>query len=408
MTPSEEGPKLRRAVTLPLLVFYGLGVTIGAGIYVLIGETVAEAGVFAPTSFLLAALIMAFSAGSFCELSGRHPKSAGEAIYVEAGFARPALTLLTGGLIILAAIISAAAIAVGGTGYILTLVDLPPFVILIGCVVLLGIVAAWGIVESVTFAAIFTVIEVLGLLAIIGAGIFGEPEMIRRVPEVIPPISDGAAWTSVFLASLIAFFAFIGFDDVVNLAEETKNPTRTLPLGIIITLVVATFLYFAVSTIAVLSVPIDALAQSTAPISLIFGHLTGLPPYLITAIAIVATLNGVIILIIMASRVIYGLGERGRLPEVLARVHPVTRTPILATAIVTLAVLALALWFPLGVLAERATQSILLVFTLVNAALIQIKRRGDPAPSDAVEVPMVFPVLGLLGSLVMLLGPVFF
>lgn len=407
MNAGTEGPTLRRAVSLPLLVFYGLGVTIGAGIYVLIGETVAEAGIFAPTSFLLAAVIMAFSAGSFCELSGRHPQSAGEAIYVEAGFARPALTLLTGGLLIAAAVISAAAIAVGGTGYILTVVDLPQYVVLIACVAVLGAVAAWGIVESVTFAAIFTVIEVLGLLAIIGAGVLGEPGIILRVPEVVPPLGDGGAWSSVFLASLVAFFAFIGFDDVVNLAEETRNPRRTLPWGIVITLIVATFLYFAVSAIAVLAVPLDELAQSTAPITLIFGHLTGLPPYLITAIAIVATLNGVIILIIMASRVIYGLGERGRLPKGLARVHPVTRTPVVATVIVTVAVLALALWFPLGALAERATQSILLVFTLVNAALIRIKRRGDPAPPDAVIVPMVFPVLGLLGSLVMLVGPLF-
>ena len=109
----------------------------------------------------------------------------------------------------------------------------------------------------------------------------------------------------------------------------------------------------------------------------------------------------------MASRVIYGLGETGRLPKVLAQVHPKTRTPVLATAIVTLAVLVLALWFPLGVLAERATQSILLVFTLVNAALIQIKRRRDPAPPGTVVVPVVFPVLGLLGCLVMLIGPAF-
>lgn len=408
MNKGAEQPKLRRAVTLPLLVFYGLGVTIGAGIYVLIGETVAQAGVFAPTSFLLAALIMAFSAGSFCELSGRYPKSAGEAIYVEAGFGRPALTLLTGGLIVVAAIVSAAAIAVGGTGYILTLVALPPYVVLIGCILLLGAVAAWGIVESVGFAAIFTVIEVVGLLVIISAGILSDPEIVIRVPEVIPSMSDGTAWTSVFLASLVAFFAFIGFDDVVNLAEETKNPVRTLPLGIIITLVVATFLYFAVSAIAVLSVPIEELAQSTAPISLIFGHLTGLPPYLITAVAIVATLNGVIILIIMASRVLYGLGDRGRIPKMFSQVHPVTRTPLVATALVTVAVLALALWLPLGALAERATQSILLVFTLVNAALIQIKRRADPAPEHTVTVPMAFPVLGLAGSLVMLLGPAFF
>ncbi len=400
-----DTPKLRRVITLPLLVFYGLGVTIGAGIYVLIGETVAVAGIHAPTAFLLASLIMAFSAGSFCELSGRHPKSAGEAVYVEAGFARPFLTLLTGALIVAAAMVSAAAIAVGGAGYIMTVLPLSQTVILLVIVLSLGLVAAWGIAESVTFAAIFTVIEILGLLAIIAAGLVTDPAILSRLADVVPPLSDTQALNAVFMASLLAFFAFIGFDDVVNLAEDTKNPTRTLPIGIILTLVIATLLYFGVSAVAVLSVPLDQLAASTAPISLIFGELTNTRPLLITAIAIVATLNGVIILIVMASRVIYGLGRDGRLPDVLARVHPVTRTPLLATALVTAAVLSLALWFPLGVLAERATQAILVVFTLVNAALLQIKRRGDPAPSEVTVVPVIFPVLGLLGCLLMLFGP---
>ncbi len=401
-------PELRRVVTLPLLVFYGLGVTIGAGIYVLIGETVAVAGIFAPTAFLLASLIMAFSAGSFCELSGRFPKSAGEAVYVDAGFGRPFLTLLTGGLIVAAAMVSAAAIAVGGAGYVMTVLPVSQTVILFAVVLSLGFVAAWGIVESVIFAAIFTFIEILGLLAIVLAGLIADPGIVLRVVEVFPPVSDFPALNSVFMASLLAFFAFIGFDDVVNLAEETKNPTRTLPIGIILTIVIATLLYFGVSAVAVLSVPIEDLAASTAPISLIFGKLTNTSPVLITAIAIVATLNGVIILIVMASRVIYGLGREGRLPDALARVHPVTRTPLLATALITIAVLGLALWFPLGVLAERATQAILVVFTLVNAALLQIKRRGDPPPAGVTVVPAAFPVLGLIGCLLMLLGPLIF
>ena len=349
---------------------------------------------------------MAFNAGSFCELSGRYPKSAGEAVYVEAGFGRPFLTLLTGSVIVAAALVSAAAIAVGGTGYIMTFLPMSQPAILVVVVLALGVVAGWGVIESVTFAAIFTLIEVLGLLAIIAAGLWADPGLVLRMGEVFPPMSDLSALSSVFMASLLAFFAFIGFDDVVNLAEETKNPIRTLPLGIVLTLLIATLLYFGVSAIAVLSVPIDELAASTAPISLIFGELTNTRPILITGIAIVATLNGVIILIVMASRVVYGLGRDGRLPAVLAKVHPVTRTPLLATALITLAVLGLAIWFPLGVLAERATQAILFVFSLVNAALIEIKRRGDLPPPGVVVVPMVFPVLGLLGCLMMLLGPV--
>lgn len=150
--------------------------------------------------------------------------------------------------------------------------------------------------------------------------------------------------------------------------------------------------------------PIDKLAASKAPVSLIFGHLTGLPPYLTTSIAIVATLN-VVVLIIMTSRVVYVLAVVGQLRKAMAKAHPVTRTPVRATVIVTFAVLVLALWFPLGILAERATQAILLVFLLVNAALIQIKYRRDAPPPGTVVLPFLFPVLGLIGSFIMLVGP---
>lgn len=141
-------PALRRKITLPLLVLYGLGVTIGAGIYVLIGATAERAGIFAPTSFLVAAFVMLFSACSFGELSGRFPQSAGEAVYVEAGFRSPTLTVLTGGLLLLAAIISSAAISVGSAGYIATLVALPDWAIIILIIGFTGGLASWGIVES--------------------------------------------------------------------------------------------------------------------------------------------------------------------------------------------------------------------------------------------------------------------
>lgn len=128
---SEQKATLRRAITLPLLVLYGLGVTIGAGIYVLVGETAARAGVFAPSAFLLAAFVMLFSACSFAELSGRFPNSAGEAVYVDAGFGSRFLTLVTGSLLLLAAIVSAAAITVGSAGYIAAVLPLPVWAIIV-------------------------------------------------------------------------------------------------------------------------------------------------------------------------------------------------------------------------------------------------------------------------------------
>jgi len=400
-------PALRRVVTLPLLVLYGLGVTIGAGIYVLIGATVAEAGMFAPTSFLLAAVVMGFTALSFAELSGRRPEAAGEAAYVDAAFGRPWLTLAVGLGIVLSAVVAAAAITLGGAGYVLALVPVPGWVAVTCILVLMTAIAAWGVLESVTFAAALTVLEIAGLLVIVFAGLWSDPGIVLRLPEVIPPLSDAGALGAVFGASLIAFFAFIGFDDVVNLVEETKTPARIMPLGILLTLGVATAIYFMVVSVAVLTTPTDLLAGSGAPISVLFERLTGLPPLAITLIAIVATLNGIVIQIIMAARVLYGLSNAGRLPGVFARINPVTRTPLASTLLIGGAALALALIAPIGALAQATTQIVLTVFVLVNLSLLIIKARRDPAPAGAFLVPIWAPACGALASAGLLIGPLF-
>ncbi|WP_372988611.1 APC family permease [Sulfitobacter sp.] len=400
-------PTLRRAISLPLLVFYGLGVTIGAGIYVLVGATVAQAGVYAPVSFLVAAFVMLFSASSFGELSGRFPQSAGEAAYVEAAFRIPSLTVLTGALLLAAGTISAAAIAVGCAGYVALLVPLPLWMIIALTVLFSGFIAAWGIVESVRFSAVLTVIEVLGLVVVVIAGIWYQPDIIIALPTVFPQPSDTPALTSIGVASLLAFFAFIGFDGMVNVVEETENPARNMPMGIFITLVITTLLYFSVAAVAVLLLPLDDLGQSAAPISLLYKSLTGMSPTAITLIAIAATLNGVVIQAILSARIIYGMANVGRLPKGLAQLDARTRTPLLATGLVTVGTLAFALLFPINILAERTSQVVLVVFILINLALLRIKWRGDPAPDGILIVPAIIPVIGLVTCVAMLVGPIF-
>ena len=405
MSDPTGGATLARVITLPLLVLYGLGVTIGAGIYVLVGETAARAGMYAPLSFIFAAIVMAFSAGSFAELSVRFPQSAGEAVYVKQGLRSEGLSLLTGGIVLMSATVAAAAITLGGTGYILELLGLPRAVVITSIVMLMGGIAAWGVKESVVFAAIFTVLEILGLLAIIIAGFWTQPDLLARLPEVIPPIGDTAALGAIFTTSLIAFFAFIGFDDVVNLVEETKNPARTMPLAILIVLVSATLLYFMVTAVAVLTVPLEELGASQAPIRLLFERLTGSSSLAITLIAIVATLNGIVIQIIMAARVLYGLGSKGSIPAIFARIHPKTQTPVISTVLITSVILGLALFFPIGRLAEATTQFILAVFTLVNLSLVVLKIRKIPTPIGAYTVGIWVPIGGVIACLTLLIGP---
>ena len=268
----------------------------------------------------------------------------------------------------------------------------------------MGLIAAWGIKESVTFAAALTVLEVLGLLAIVAAGFRANPQLLTEIPDVFPSLNDGAALSGVFSASLIAFFAFIGFDDVVNLVEETVNPARVMSWAIGITLGIVTVLYFLVSLVAIDALPLDELAGSSAPIGLLFERLTGWPPLAITLIAIFATMNGVVIQIIMASRVTYGLARGRSLPAVLGRVNRVTRTPLLATALITIVSVFLALFVPLDRLAEWTTQVILSVFVLVNLALFRIKLRREPAPAGIFTVPIAVPVLGAVSCIFLVVG----
>ncbi len=193
----------------------------------------------------------------------------------------------------------------------------------------------------------------------------------------------------------------------MNLAEETREPRKTLPWAIFLTLIVSTFIYVAVVSVAVLSVSTTELAASKAPLGLVFHEITGLSSIAINAIAIVATLNGVIVQIIMASRVLYGLARQNSVPEVFGSVNPVTRTPLVATGTVVGLILLLALFFPLEHLAEMTSRVVLTIFALVNVALFLIKRRGTPAPEGGFTVNIWVPIAGFVSCLFVLAGGFF-
>jgi basic amino acid/polyamine antiporter, APA family len=397
-------PALARRLALPLVVLFGLGVTIGAGIYVLVGATAGRAGMHAPLAFLLAALVMAPTAASFAELAGRMPVSAGEATYVRLGLGSERLGLIVGLLVVTVGIISAAAISQGSAGYIRALFPIIPWALVIPLVVLLtGLVTAWGILESMAVAGVMTLIEIGGLLVIIIVGVRHSPDVITRLPEMWHGLSAMGALSGMLSAMLLAFFAFIGFEGLANIAEEVKEPERTLPRAIFITLVLSTLLYVAVTWIAIVAVPRAELAASRAPLSLVFERVTGASPMAISAISTVATVNGIIAQMVMASRVLYGLAEQGLLPTALARVHPVTRTPILATAVVMILVYVLAAAFALERLAETTSRLTLIIFAFVNAALVQLKRSGRPAPTTAFVVPIGIPAAGFCLCVMLLL-----
>jgi amino acid transporter len=399
-----DAPRLLRSLTLTHAVLYGLGVTIGAGIYVLVGVAAGRSGMHAPLAFVGAAIVMSFTAASFAELGTRMPVSASEAAYVQLAFRRNWLSLAVGLLVVAAATVSAATISAGSAGYIAVFVPVPDVWIIAGVVLVMGAVGCLATVQSVSFAGIMTVVEVSGLVLIIMAGLTRGTEVIARLPEIWPAATDMAAWAGVAGTSLIAVFAFIGFEHLVNVAEEMKQPSRTLPRALFLTLGLTALIYGLIVWIAVIAVPPAELARSSAPLVLVFERLTGLPLVTMSAIAIVATLNGVIVHVIMIGRVLYGLAEQGNLPKLLTRINPVTHTPIVATAIGVGAILILALAVPLVGLADLTSRLTLLVFAIVNVALLRIKLRGDPAPAGIFICPRWVPVAGVISTLALLVA----
>lgn len=392
---NEQAPALQRRLGLALLVLYGTGITVGAGIYVLIGAVAGHAGRFAPWSFVIAAVAMAFTVASYAELAARFPVSAGEAAYVRAAFNRAMLSRAVGLLTIAVGIVSSAAVAIGSAGYIREFVSAPEGVVIVVLLLLIGAVASYGILESVVAASALTIIEISGLLLVVVAAMFSD---IRIDIAALPPF-ETAVWAGIGFASLLAFFAFIGFEDLANVAEEAKAPERDLPRAMAITLVLSTVLYVAVATVAVSAVPPSELAASKAPLSLVFQRVAHVSPATISLIAILATLNTILAQLTMVSRVIYGMARQGDLPLGLARVNATTNTPLIATWLAVAISLVLALLAPIERLAEGTSIATLIVFVTVNVSLIALRRKQTPLHDVSYRAPTWSPWLGLATAL---------
>ncbi len=384
---------LKRTISLPFLACYGLGTILGAGIYVLVGKVAGLAGLFAPISFLLAAIIAGFTAVSYAELSARLPKSAGEAAYVYAAVKKRWVASGIGWLIIFTGVVSAATIANGFVGYLNIFVQIEPWLAMTLLIGALGLLAFWGIGESIAVVTVITLLEVFGLLLVLWVGRHSLLTLPDRIDELIPSLSL-ENFSGIALGGFLAFYAYIGFEDMVNIAEEVKEPEKNLPRGIFLALGISTLLYLLVGVVAVLAIPLSDLAASDAPLALIITREAAMSPTIIGLISLFAVVNGALVQIIMASRVAYGMAMQGFAFSCLGHVNERTQTPALATAVVAIAVLIFALGFPLITLAKATSFIILLVFSFVNLSLIILKKREPRA--DLVSYPSWVPVVGFV------------
>ncbi len=404
MPELKDQPKLKRSISLPLLIFYGVGTMLGLGIYIFVGQVIGEAGMMAPLSFIVAAVVALFSGLSFGELAGRIPKSAGEMNFVYRAFNLRWLAALIGWLIVLSGIVSTATAMNGYVGYVHVFAELPEWIIIIGVMLILGTIAAWGITESAVTMMIFTILDVSALIFII----FFTGDMLTtlpaRVDEMVPSF-NGDSWGALFSAAFLAFYMFIGFEDMVNVAEEVENPGQTMPRGIWISLVIVAVIYLFITTIAVLApvtlgnsdAPIAALLQSQAPE---FAKIVSIVP-------LITIVNGVLAQIVMGSRVLYGLAEKDMAPKLFYRINRKTRTPLWSTFFMAVIIIALALSFSLAALGKASVFILIVVFILCNLSLIIIKRR-EPDPENVRTYPMAVPVIGFILSLGILVMEILF
>lgn len=386
--------ELKRVITLPLLIFYGLGTIIGAGIYILVGKIAGDAGEFTLYSILIAGLIAILTALSYAELSSRFPQSAGAALYIHKAWNNPILSYITGYGLALTGIVSSATIINGCIGYInVFLPELNHTLAITLIIISITGLIILGIKESLTIIAIITFIEICGLLLVIYISTTGEADL-SKIKDLFQFPNSYTQFNGILLGSFIAFYAFLGFEDMVNVAEETKNPSRNMPIAVIGSVIIALFLYVGVSIAAITSMSLDELASSKAPLSDIVIK-NGYSPDIITAISLIAVINGAIVNMIMSSRILYGMAKQNLGPKQLANIHPKTQTPIAASITVSLITLTLTIAFKLTALATITSFLTLTVFVLVNAALVKIKSTAINE-RRAYKLPTAIPVISCL------------
>jgi amino acid transporter len=378
-----------------MLLFFVLGDVLGAGIYALVGEVGGRSGGAIWTAFGVALLLAVFTAFAYAELVTKYPQAAGAALYVNKAFRMPFLTFMVAFAVMASGITSAATLsrAFGGD-YLKEFVSIPT---VLAALVFIAVVAAVnfrGISESVRLNVALTTIEVLGLLLIIvialaaladGEGDAGRAFEFKEGESVIGAMVGGAA---------LAFYALIGFEDSVNVAEETEQPQRDYPRALFAGLLIAGVIYLAVSALASMTVPTDALAESSGPLLEVVqvGPLS-VSTKLFAAIALFAVANGALINMIMASRLTYGMSRQGIVPRVFGAVHAGRRTPLAAIVFTTVLAMILISTGDLSDLADTTVLLLLVVFIFVNVSVLVLRR--DRVDHAHFRAPTALPVIGI-------------
>lgn len=386
---------LKRTLSLPVLALFGIGNILGAGIYVLIGKVAGSAGYSTPLAFVIAMIVAGLTAFSYMELSAKYPKSAGSALYVYKAFKQRWLATLIGLILVLSGVASSATLALGFAGYLNEIIGVPPTLSAVFLIIVLCALVLTGVSESARVAVLFTIIEISGLLLIIYYGFWAGRVSINSSLMFDDTVGLGGLMVGAFLA----FYAFIGFEDIVSVAEEVKKPKRSVPTAIVLSLLASSLLYIIVVVVSLSYVSPDQLSGSNAPLNLVMANIGGIDSKIISVIALVAALNGVIVQLIMGSRILYGMSMQGWVPRLFSVVQSKSKTPINAVLLTAAFMIVGILFLPLVSLAKLTSFLVLSIFCLVNGSLLRLKSKSKtPVNNNTISVPYVIPLLGLLTS----------
>jgi len=398
-----EEIKLRRSIGPAQMALYGLGSMLGAGIYGLIGKAAGIAGNAVWLAFVVALVAALLTALSYASLGSRHPRAAGAAYVTERAYGFPLLSFMVGLALVCSGLTSIATqsqVFAANIAALFGLESIPVSWLALGFLLILTGIVFRGIREAMWVNVLCTLVEAGGLVLVIvvGASYWGSVDYL----ETPASLGDDVAILLVMQGAVLAFFAFIGFEDMYNVAEEVRQPERNLPLGLILAMAVAAILYIAVAVTAVSVVPWGELAQAPGPITEVVARAApSIPPTIFTAITLFAVANTALVNYVTASRLIYGMARQGLLPSRLGSVHAARRTPHIAVAALFLVLAPLALLGTITELAAATVLLLLLVFMVVNGALFILKRRKSEAPGRF-EVPLFVPALGAAVCLVLI------
>ncbi|MFI6088382.1 APC family permease [Streptomyces sp. NPDC051218] len=397
---ASEPTALKKALTTPLLYFFILGDVLGAGVYVLVGQVAADTGGAVWVPLVVALCLALLTAASYAELATKYPRAGGASHYATLAYG-PFAGFLAGFCMLAAGIVSVGALARGfGGDYLAEFVTLPVALVAVVFLAALALLNARGISESTRANVVATVIEVSGLLLVIGLGVWivlrGDGD-VGRLTELGTPEHGPAA--AVLSGAVLAYYSFVGFETSVNVAEETRDPRRSYPRALFGALITAGAVYALVGAAAAAAVPTKTLVESSGPLLEVVRAAGGVPTELFSAIALVAVANGALLTGIMSSRLAYGMARDRLLPSFLTKVLPGRRTPWAAIAVTTAFSLLLALTGDVSTLASTLVLLLLVVFFLVNTAALVLRR--DATTRDHFRAPTVVPVLGAVSCVVL-------